>query len=97
MQHRRRTPDHRGAHHTPSEGHRTMTTIALHPLAALTLLLLVASCAPSALVGYAAAVRAAMDALHAAGLRTTAVPDGPWVTASGAPGAPFRHPVSDRW
>jgi hypothetical protein len=74
-----------------------MTTIALHPLAALTLLLLAAACAPSDQVGYGAADRAAMDALHAAGLRTAAVPDGPWVTASGAPGAPFRHPVSDRW
>jgi hypothetical protein len=79
-----------------------MTATALEPLAALTLLLMAAACAPSGQVGYGAADRAAMDALHmdalhAAGLRTAAVPDGPWVTASGAPGAPFRHPVSDRW
>ncbi len=80
-----------------------MTTIALQPLAALTLLLLLpaAACAPSGQVGYGAADRMAMDALHrdaphAAGLRTAAVPDGPRVTASGASGAPFRHPVPDR-
>ena len=77
-----------------------MTTIAFQPLAALTPLLLLllsaVACTPSGQVGYTTADRTAMDALHAAGLRTAAVPDGPWVTASGAPGAPFRHPVSDR-
>ena len=67
-----------------------MATTTLEPLAALALLLLAAACAPSDQVGYSTADRAAMDTLHAAVL------DEPRVTASDAPGAPFRHVVYDR-